>query len=104
MHSEGNGGVHHVSPNQESKGREGTASIGVDHDSGMEGEFVVCEHIEDIERERSPARVKAPPLKRRAVIRLESAETQDYGSELQLFEERDDEEELSFIPSAVCEP
>ena len=52
-----------VGRNQESKGTEGTTSIGDDHNSGMEGEFVVCEHIEEIEKEQSLARVKAPPQK-----------------------------------------
>ena len=55
-------------------------------DLGMEGEFVVCEQIEEIGQEQSPARVKAPPQKRRAVIRVESAETQDYVSEPQWLE------------------
>ena len=63
----------------------------------MAGEFVVCEHIEEIGNEQSPAGVKAPPQKRRAVIRVESAETQDYVSEPQ-------EMEFSFFPSAVNEP
>ena len=40
------------------------------------------------------------------MIRVESAETQDYVSEPQRLEEIDDEEmkELSFIPSAASEP
>ena len=44
--------------------------------------------------------------KTRAVIRVESAETQDYIPEPQGLEETDAEEveELSFIPSAVSEP
>ena len=42
----------------------------------MEGGFVMCE----IGGEQQPVRVKAPPQKRRAVIRVESAETQDYVS------------------------
>ena len=33
-----------VRRNQASKGTEETTSVGDDHDSGMEGEFVVCEH------------------------------------------------------------
>ena len=70
-----------VGRNQESKGTEGTASIGDGRDSGMEGEFVVCEHFEEIGKEQSPARVKAPLQKRRAVLRVESAEAQDYVSE-----------------------
>ena len=54
----------------------------------------------------SPARVIAPPQKRRAVIRVESAETQDYVSEPHGLEEIDDEEmeELSFMLGAVSEP
>ena len=50
--------------------------------------------------------MKAPPQKRSAVIRVESAETQHYVSKPQGLEEIDDEEveELSFIPSAVSEP
>ena len=87
-----------VSRNQESKGTEGSTSVGDDHNSGMAGEFVVCEQIEEIGNEQSPARVKAPPQKRRAVIRVESAETQDYASETQ------EMEEFSFFPSAVNEP
>ena len=72
----------------------------------MEGEIVVCEHFEEIEQEQSSARVNTPPQKRRALKRVESAETQDYVSEPQGFEEIHDEEmkELSFIPSAVREP
>ena len=52
-----------VGRNQESEGTEGTTSIGDDHNSGMEGEFIVCEHIEEIGKEQSPARAKAPPQK-----------------------------------------
>ena len=40
----------------------------------MEGGFVICE----IGGELQPVRVKAPPQKRRAVIRVELAETQNY--------------------------
>ena len=67
---------------------------------GMEGEFVVCDLIEGIGKEQNAARVKAPPQKRRAVIRVQSAETQEYVSEQQGLEEVDVEEmeELSFIP------
>ena len=76
-----------------------------DHNSGMEGEFVVCELVEGFAKEQKPARVKTPPQKRRAVIRVESAETQEYVSEQQGLEEIDVEEmeELSFVPSAVSE-
>ena len=63
-----------VSRNQESKQRNGgTTSVGDDHNSWMEREFVVCEHVEEIGKEQSPARVEAPPQKRRAAIRVESA-------------------------------
>ena len=59
--------------------------------------------IEEMEKEQSPAQAKAPQQKRRAVIRVESTETQDDVSEPQELEERErDEEEmeeLSFIPS-----
>ena len=63
----------------------------------------MCEHIESIEKEQSPARVKPPPQTRRTVIRAESVETQDYVSEPQGLEGIGDEEmeELSFIPSAA---
>ena len=81
-----------VSRNPESKGTEETTSVGDDHNSRMEGEFVVCEHVEEIGKEKSPARVEAPPQKRRAVIRVESADTQDYVSEPQGLEEIDVEE------------
>ena len=67
-------------------------------------ESLLCVN-EDIGKEQSPARAKAPAQKRRAVIRVESAETQDYVSESKGPEGSDDEEmeELSFIPSAVSE-
>ena len=95
-----------ASRNQESKGTEETTAVGDDHNSRMEEGFVVCEHIEEMWKERSPARVKAPPQKRRAVIRVESAHTQDYVSEPHGLEETDEDEmeELSFIPTAVSEP
>ena len=44
----------------------------------MEEEFVVCEQIKEIEKEQSHSQAKAPPQKRRAVIRVESADTQDH--------------------------
>ena len=52
-----------------------------------------------------PARIKGSPWKRRVVIRVESAETQEYVSEHQGLEEVDVEEmvELNFIPSTVSE-
>ena len=50
--------------------------------------------------EQQPVRAKAPPQKRRAVIRVESAETQDFVSEQQGLEELGQEEieDLSFCP------
>ena len=44
----------------------------------MEGKFVVCEHTEEIEEERSLSQARAPPQKRSAGLRVESEETQDY--------------------------
>ena len=69
-------------------------------------ESLLCVNIEEIGKEKSPARVQAPPQNRRAVIRVESAETHDYVSEPQGLEEIDDEkmEDLSFIQSAVSDP
>ena len=66
----------------------------------------MCEHVEAIGKQESPARVQAPSQKRRAVIRVESVETQDDVLEPQGLEESDDEEmeELSFMPSAVSVP
>ena len=90
-----------------SKGTEETIFVGDGQNYGMEVEFVVCERVEEIGKEQKSTQVKAPPQTRRAVIRVESAETQDKVSEPQGFEEIDDEEmmgELSFIPSAVSEP
>ena len=100
--AEGNGGCR----NQESNGTEETTAVEYEHGSGMEGEFVVWECVEESGKEQSPARVKAPPQKRRTMIRVESKEVQDYVSEQQGHEEIDvqEMEELSFIPSAVSEP
>ena len=62
------------------------------------------------EDQRSFGQVKAPPQKRRAVIRVESAETQDYVSALPLTScmeqkmEAEDEKNMSFVSSAVREP
>ena len=65
------------------------------------------------EDQRSIGQDMAPPQKRRAVIRVESAETQDYVSAHPLTscmeqkmeaEDEKDMEELSFVPSAVREP
>ena len=57
-----------------------------------EGCFVMCE----IGGEQQPVRFKAPPQKRRGVIRVESAETQDCVSGKQWFEDlgQEDTEEL----------
>ena len=70
----------------------------------MEGEggFVKCE----IKGEQRPVRVKAPPQKRRVVIRVESAETQDYVSGQQGFVDlcQEEAEELGLVSSAVSEP
>ena len=75
----------------------------------MEGDFLRCEvggHPEDTEEEERPVQAKAPPQKRREVIRVESAETQHNVSAFQLIEEESEQdmEELSFIPNAVSEP
>ena len=74
---------------RKAKGTEETIVVGDGENSGMEEEFVVCEHIEEIEEEQSPLQAKAPPQKSRAVIRVESSETQDYVSEPQGLEERE---------------
>ena len=60
----------------------------------------------EIEGEQKPERSKAPPQKRRAVIRVESAETQDCVSGQQAFEafSQEQTEELGFVPSAVSGP
>ena len=58
-----------VSRDQESKRTEETIFVGDGQNSGIEGEFVMCEHIKEIGKEQSPDQVKAPPQKRRAVIR-----------------------------------
>ena len=85
-----------VSRNQESKGTEGSTSVGDDHNSGMARESLSCVNtLKKLGTSRVP---KAPPQKRRAVIRVESAETQDYVPEPQ------EMEEFSFFPSAVNEP
>ena len=76
----------------------------------MEGDFVLCEvggHSQDAEEEqRLLSQATAPPQKRIAVLRVESAETQDCVSAPQWIEEENEEEveELSFVPSAVSEP
>ena len=95
-----------VSRNPEGKGAEETIYVGDGQNSGMKGELVVCEHIGETGKQQSPTQVKAPPQKRRAVIRVKSAETQDNESEPQGVEVRDEGEmeELRFIPSAVSEP
>ena len=71
----------------------------------MVGGFLLCE-VEglphDTEKEQRPLQAKPPPQKRRAVIRVESAEKQDCASAPQWIEE--EMEALSFIPSAVRQP
>ena len=47
----------------------------------------MCKHTEEFGGEQSPARIKAPPQKRRSVVRVESAEAQDYVSRQQGLEE-----------------
>ena len=73
----------------------------------MEREFVMrVNMLKKLDKSRVPRERKRRPQKRRAVIRVESAETQDYVSESQGLEEIDDEEmeEMSLIPSAVSAP
>ena len=52
---------------RKAKGTEETIVVGDGENSGMEEEFVVCEHIEEIEKEQSHSQAKAPPQKRRAL-------------------------------------
>ena len=54
---------------QKSKDVEEVTAVKAAQSTEVEGGFVACE----IERELPPVRVKAPPQKRRAVIRVESA-------------------------------
>ena len=63
------------------------------------------------ENQRSLGQDKAHRQRRRAVTRVESAETQDYVSAPpltscmeQTMEDEEEMEELSFVPSAVSEP
>ena len=85
--------------------------------SEAEGDLLVSEvgvlHKDTEKDQRSFGQVKAPPQNRRAVIRVESAETQYYVSGPLLTsrmdqkteaEDENDMEELSFVPSAVSEP
>ena len=71
-----------------------------------EGGFVVCERIGKAGEKRQPVKVKTPPQKRRAVIRVGSAETEECVSGQQGLEElgAGEVEELSSVPSAVSEP
>ena len=85
--------------------------------SEAEGDLLVSA-VEVLQRDseedqRSFCQAKAPPQKRRAVIRVESAEAQDCVSAPALTrgmeqkmeaEDEKDMEELSFVPSAVSEP
>ena len=95
-----------VDRSKESRGIEEVAAVKDVQGTGMEGGFVMCERMGEVGEERQPVRVKAPVWKRRAVIRVESAETQDTVSGQQGVEDFGAEEtsELSFVPSAVSEP
>ena len=59
-----------------------------------------------VKKQRPLSQAKAPPQKRRAVMRVGSAETQDFVSAPEWIEEEHEEkmEELSFIPIAVSDP
>ena len=97
-----------VSGRRKSKGTDETVAVGDGRSSEMEGDFLLCEvggHPKNTEEEQRPLQDKAPPQKRRAVTRVESADTQDDVSAPWWIEEENDEEmeELSFIPSAVSE-
>ena len=72
---------------QESKGFEEVTAMKDAQSTEMEGGLVMCEHRRNCGEEQSPARIKAPPQKKRAVIRLESAETEDCVSGQQGLEE-----------------
>ena len=66
-----------------------------------DGGFVVCE-VE----EQQAVRVEAQPQKRRAVIRVESEETQDYVMERRScgYPSQEEVEEIGCVPSVVSEP
>ena len=66
----------------------------------MEGGFAMCE----IGGEQQSVRFKAPPQKRRANTRVESAEKQDYASEQGGLEELSQEETEDLVPNTVSEP
>ena len=71
----------------------------------MEGDFLQSEvepHPKDTEKKHPLSQAKASPQERRAAMRVESAEAEDFVSALQWIEE--EMEEPSFIPSAVSEP
>ena len=90
-----------VDCSQENEGIKEVTVVKDVQSTGMEGGYVMCE----IGGEQQPVSVKAPPQKRRVVIRVESTEAQDYVSGQQGFEELGQEvEELSFVPSAGSEP
>ena len=69
--------------------------------SEAEGDFIMCE-VE----EQQAARVEVQAQKRRAVIRVESEETQDYVLERCIYGDISQEEvdEIGFVPSALSEP
>ena len=56
--------------------------------------------------EQQAVRVEAQPQKRRAVIRVESDETQDHVMERRRcgYPRKEEVEEIGFVPSAVSEP
>ena len=95
-----------VDCSQARKGIEEVTAVKDVQSTEMEGGYVMCEHIGEVGEEQQPVRGKAPPQKRTAVTRVESADTQDYLSGQQGLEELGQEEieELSFVPSAVSEP
>ena len=69
-----------VDCSEENNGTKGVTVVKDVHSTEMEGRYVMFEHTGEVGEEQQPVRVKAPPQKRRAVIRVESAETQDYVS------------------------
>ena len=71
-------------------------------------------HQKDTEESQESCTKSRPPQKRRAIIRVESAETRAYvsalpadeslGSKKREAEDEENREELCFVPSAVSEP
>ena len=69
-------------------------SLEVVKSSEMEGDILLCEvggHPKDTEEEQRNVQAEAPPQKRSAVTRVESAEAQDRVSELKWIEEENEE-------------